>query len=107
MSQLPLYLHLHPQYTLRGPNSFTWRDHLSLRPLHRYTSQHQISQLFDPVYNTVHTTLREGEAALKGGFSLSQCRVDSIVDGIEQLGDLVDTEESVRVEDKDQNDLTG
>ena len=49
----------------------------------------------------------EGEAALKGGFSLSQCRVDSIVDGIEQLGDLVDAEESVRVEDKDQNDLTG
>jgi hypothetical protein len=26
---------------------------------------------------------------------------------IKQLGDLVDAEESVRVEDKDQNDLTG
>jgi len=49
----------------------------------------------------------EGEAALEGGFSLSQRRVDGVVDRVEQLCDLVNAEESVRVEDEDQNDLAG
>ena len=33
-------------------------------------SIHQIARLFDPIYNTIHTTLREGEAAFERGFSL-------------------------------------
>lgn len=48
----------------------------------------------------------EGEAALKGGFSFSQGGVDGVVDRVEQLCDLVNAEESVRVEDEVQNDLT-
>jgi hypothetical protein len=31
--------------------------------------------------------------------------VDGVVDRVEQLGDLVNAEESIRVEDEDQDDL--
>jgi transposase-like protein len=33
-------------------------------------SINQIAQLFDAVYDTIHTTIREVEAALEGGFHL-------------------------------------
>ena len=38
-------------------------------------SIHQIAQLFDAVYDTVHTTIREGEAAFERGFSLVWQRI--------------------------------
>jgi hypothetical protein len=34
----------------------------------------------------------EGEAALKGGFHLTDGRVDRVVDGLEKLSDLADAE---------------
>mgnify|MGYP000321381269 FL=1 len=48
-------------------------------------SIHQIAQLFDPVYNTIHTTLREGEAAFERGFSLVWERIQHSVDGPTQI----------------------
>jgi len=48
----------------------------------------------------------EVEAALEGGFYLSDSRVDGIVDGFEQLGELVDAKECVGVEDEGEDDLT-
>lgn len=51
--------------------------------------------------------LDEEEAELKGGFYLSQRYVNGAVDRVEQSCDLVNAEESVRVEDEDQNDLAG
>ena len=51
--------------------------------------------------------LDEIEAALKSGFYLSNRGVNGIVDGVEQLSDLVDAKERVRVEDERDNDLSG
>ena len=48
-------------------------------------SIHQISQLFEPVYNTIHTTLREGEAAFERGFSLVWERIQHSIDGPTQI----------------------
>ena len=48
----------------------------------------------------------EGEATFERGFSLSQRRVNGVVDRFEQLGDLMNAEERVSIEDEDQNDLT-
>jgi transposase-like protein len=48
-------------------------------------SIHQIAQLFDPVYNTIHTTLREGEAAFERGFPLVWERIQRSIDGPTQI----------------------
>ena len=48
-------------------------------------SIHQITQLFDAVYDTVHTTIREVEAALKGGFYLVWERIQHSIDGPTQI----------------------
>ena len=48
-------------------------------------SIHQIAQLFDAVYDTVHTTIREGEAAFECGFSLVWQRIQHTVDGPTQI----------------------
>jgi gamma-glutamyl phosphate reductase len=45
------------------------------------------------------------EAALESGLYLSNRRVDGIVDGVEELRDLVDTEARVGVEDERDDDL--
>ena len=47
----------------------------------------------------------EIEAALESGFYLSNRGVNGIIDGVEQLSDLVDAEERVGVEDERDNDL--
>ena len=49
----------------------------------------------------------EIEAALESGFYLSNRGVSGIVDGVEQLSDLVDAEERVGVEDERDTDLAG
>ena len=48
-------------------------------------SIHQIAQLFDAVYDTVHTTIREGEAAFERGFSLVWQRIQHTVGGPTQI----------------------
>ena len=40
----------------------------------------------------------EGEAALEGGFSLPNRRVDGVVDGVEELSDLMNAEKCIGVE---------
>lgn len=45
-------------------------------------SIHQIAQLFEAVYDTVHTTIRAGEAALEGGFSRVWERIPHTIDGL-------------------------
>ena len=49
----------------------------------------------------------EVEAALKGGFYLSNRGMNRVVDRIEQLDDLVNAEKGVSVEDERDDDLTG
>ena len=46
---------------------------------------HQIAQLFDPVYTTIHTTLRAGEAGPEGGFPLGWERIQHSIDGPIQI----------------------
>jgi hypothetical protein len=41
------------------------------------------------------------------GFSLSQARVDRVVAGLEQLGDLVDAEQGIGIEDEYEEEFTG
>ena len=48
-------------------------------------SIHQIAQLFDAVYDTVHTTIREIEAALESGFYLVWERIQHTIDGPTQI----------------------
>jgi transposase-like protein len=48
-------------------------------------SIHQIAQLFDAVYDTVHTTIREIEAAFERGFSLVWQRIQHTIDGPTQI----------------------
>jgi hypothetical protein len=48
-------------------------------------SINQIAQLFDPRYDTIHTQLREGEAAFKGGFPLVWERIQHTVEGPTQI----------------------
>ena len=48
-------------------------------------SIHQIAQLFEAVYDTIHTTIREGEAALEGGLSLVWKRIQHTLDGPTQI----------------------
>jgi hypothetical protein len=47
------------------------------------------------------------EAALKSGFHLTDGRMNRIVDGLEELGDLVDAKQRISVEDEGDEDLTG
>ena len=49
----------------------------------------------------------EVEAALKGGFHLTDGRMNRIVDGLEELGDLVDAEQRIGVESEADENLTG
>jgi transposase-like protein len=44
-------------------------------------SINQIAQLFDAVYDTIHTTIREVEAAFERGFYLVWERIQHTVDG--------------------------
>jgi len=48
-------------------------------------SIHQIAQLFETVYETVHTTIREIEAAFERGFYLVWERVQHTSDGPTQI----------------------
>jgi transposase-like protein len=48
-------------------------------------SINQIAQLFEAVYDTVHTTIREVEAALEGGFHLVWARIQDAIDGPTQI----------------------
>ena len=48
-------------------------------------SIHQISQLFEAVYDTVHTTIREMEAAFERGFHLVWGRIQDAIDGPTQI----------------------
>jgi transposase-like protein len=48
-------------------------------------SIHQITQLFDAVYDTVHTTIREIEAAFERGFYLVWERIQHTIDGPTQI----------------------
>ena len=48
-------------------------------------SIHQIAQLFDAVYDTVHTTIREIEAAFERGFYLVWERIQHTIDGPTQI----------------------
>ena len=47
----------------------------------------------------------EGEAALEGGFSLPNRRVDGVVDGVEELSDLMNAEKCIGVEDERNNEF--
>jgi hypothetical protein len=49
----------------------------------------------------------EGEAALESGFSLSNRGMNGIVDGVEELPDLVNAKLRISVENERDNDLTG
>ena len=49
----------------------------------------------------------EVEAALKGGFHLTDGRMNRIVDGLEELCDLVDAKQRIGVENEGDDDLTG
>lgn len=49
----------------------------------------------------------EIEAALNSGFYLSNRGMDGVVDGVEELSDLVDAKERVGVEDERDDDLAG
>ena len=48
-------------------------------------SIHQITQLFEAVYDTIHTTIREGEAAFEHGFSLVWEPIQHTIDGPTQI----------------------
>ena len=48
-------------------------------------SIHQIAQLFEAVYDTIHTTIREGEAAFERGFFLVWERIQHTLDGPTQI----------------------
>jgi len=48
-------------------------------------SIHQLVQLFEPVYDTIHTTIREVEAAFERGFYLVWERIQSQIDGPTQI----------------------
>jgi len=48
-------------------------------------STHQVTQLFDAVYDTVHTTIREIEAAFERGFYLVWERIKHTIDGPTQI----------------------
>jgi len=48
-------------------------------------SINQIAQLFEAVYDTVHTTIREVEAAFERGFHLVWSRIQNAVDGPTQI----------------------
>ncbi|TSD09236.1 IS1595 family transposase [Haloglomus irregulare] len=48
-------------------------------------SIHQITQLFDAVYDTIHTTIREIEAAFERGFYLVWERIQHTIDGPTQI----------------------
>lgn len=45
----------------------------------------QIAQLFEAVYDTVHTTIREVEAAFERGFPLVWARIQDAIDGPTQF----------------------
>ena len=60
-----------------------------------------------PVDSVLDAFPDEIEAALESGFYLSNRGVSGIVDGVEQLSDLVDAEERVGVEDERDTDLAG
>jgi len=47
------------------------------------------------------------KTALERGFDLSKRQMNSVVNRVEQLCDLVNSEESIRVEDEDKDDLAG
>ena len=47
-----------------------------------------------------------GEAAFECGFPLAELGVDRVVAVIEQLGDLVDAEQSIGVENEDEQEFT-
>jgi hypothetical protein len=49
-------------------------------------------ELGGTVYRVLDACPDEGEAALKGGFHLTDGRVDRVVDGLEKLSDLADAE---------------
>jgi hypothetical protein len=58
--------------------------------------------------NTVLETLLDGgEAALKGDFYLSNRGVDGVIDCVEELGELVNAQKGVGVEDERNNDFAG
>jgi hypothetical protein len=48
-------------------------------------SSHQMTRLFDAVYDTIHTTIREVEAALKGGFYPIWEGIQHSIDGPTQI----------------------
>jgi hypothetical protein len=58
-----------------------------------------------PVDGVLDAFPDEIEAALEGGFYLSNRGVGGVVDGVEELRDLVDAEERVGVEDKRDDNL--
>ena len=86
MPQLPLYLHVHPQTPFEG-RILSPGEIVLVFVLYADTllSIHQIAQLFDPVYNTIHATLGEGEAAFERGFSLVWERIQHSIDGPTQV----------------------
>lgn len=58
-----------------------------------------------PVDGVLDAFLDEIEAAFGRSFYLSNRGMNRVVDGIEELGDLVDAEQCISVEDKRDNDL--
>ena len=49
----------------------------------------------------------EVEAAFERGFHLTDGRMNRIIDGLEELGDLVDTKQRIGVENEGDENLTG
>jgi hypothetical protein len=80
------YIHLHMEHALPRPGASL--DEIGIAPVlyaDTLLSMHQITQLFDAVYDTVHTTIREGEAAFERGFSLVWERIRHAIDGPTQI----------------------
>ena len=62
------------------------RERYRVHPLCRHAPGiHQIAQLFDAVYDTVHTTIGEIEAAFERGFYLVRQRIQHAIDGPTQI----------------------
>ena len=71
VNQLPIYVHINPQHTLRRPDTHTRSDsHRLILYADTLLSINQVAHLFETVYDTVHTTIREVEAAFERGFHL-------------------------------------
>ena len=81
MYQLPLFLHVHAQYAFRRPHSHS--EIVIAFALYADTllSIHQIAHLFEAVYDMIHTTIREAEAAFERSFYLVRERIQHTIDG--------------------------